>query len=195
MIPGKGPAKAPTGETTAPGSSEYIGTTKKIFIGGLAPGTTEDYIKTFFTNQYGAVEDVVFMYDRETHKPRGFGFVTFESEETVEKVVKEHFIEIKGKRVECKKALPRPGEKGYVPGACPPKSSSAGRGRGQNRGGAQGYGAGRGGGGGGYNMPNQNYGYGQEYSQGYSDDYRSYGQYSYGAQQGFQGEWVKWFRQ
>jgi RNA-binding protein Musashi len=71
MIPGKGPAKAPTGETTAPGSSEYIGTTKKIFIGGLAPGTTEDYIKTFFTNQYGAVEDVVFMYDRETHKPRG----------------------------------------------------------------------------------------------------------------------------
>ncbi|XP_062517065.1 heterogeneous nuclear ribonucleoprotein D-like-A [Corticium candelabrum] len=181
MVPGKGPARA---VSTDANPSEYVGTTKKIFVGGIAPGTTEDFMKDFFSSRYGAVDEVVFMYDRSTNKPRGFGFVTFESEETVDKVVKDHFIEIKGKRVECKKAQPRPGEKGYVPGSFP--KSSVGRGRGHGRGGGmsgpQGYGGGRG-----FNAPSANYGYGQDY-QGYDDYNRSYGQYQYGQQGGYQAQ-------
>ncbi|XP_024974907.1 heterogeneous nuclear ribonucleoprotein 1-like [Cynara cardunculus var. scolymus] len=51
------------------------------------------------------MEDVVVMCDKETSRPRGFGFVTFESPETAEKVLKNRFYELKNKRVEVKKAV------------------------------------------------------------------------------------------
>jgi len=47
------------------------------------------------------------MKDRETNKSRGFGFVTFDTEDAVEKVlqnIKEH--KLLDKWVECKKATP-----------------------------------------------------------------------------------------
>ena len=47
------------------------------------------------------------MKDRENGKPRGFGFVTFDTEEAVEQVLlklKEH--KLLDKWVECKKATP-----------------------------------------------------------------------------------------
>jgi RNA recognition motif-containing protein len=48
------------------------------------------------------------MKDRDNGKPRGFGFVTFETEEAVDKVLanlKEH--KLMDKWVECKKATPK----------------------------------------------------------------------------------------
>ncbi|KAI3665633.1 hypothetical protein L6452_44262 [Arctium lappa] len=51
------------------------------------------------------MEDVVVMSDKETSRPRGFGFVTFESPETANKVLKNRFYELKNKRVEVKKAV------------------------------------------------------------------------------------------
>jgi RNA recognition motif-containing protein len=48
------------------------------------------------------------MYDRNTNRPRGFGFITFIDEECVENVLKTfnaHYIG--GKWVECKKATPK----------------------------------------------------------------------------------------
>ena len=46
------------------------------------------------------------MYDRKTNRSRGFGFVTFEDEESVRTVLsRDH--EIMGKFVEIKRAEPR----------------------------------------------------------------------------------------
>ena len=47
---------------------------KKIYVGNLPYTATEDEIRELF-EQYGGVESVILINDRETGRPRGFGFV------------------------------------------------------------------------------------------------------------------------
>jgi len=50
----------------------------KLYVGNLAWGTDEHGLRTHFEN-FGTVEDVRIITDRETGRSRGFGFVTFSS--------------------------------------------------------------------------------------------------------------------
>ncbi|KAJ4893133.1 RNA-binding (RRM/RBD/RNP motifs) family protein [Raphanus sativus] len=80
--------------------------TRKIFVGGLPSSVTESDFKTYF-EQFGTTTDVVVMYDHNTQRPRGFGFITYDSEDAVEKVLLKTFHELNGKMVEVKRAVPK----------------------------------------------------------------------------------------
>ncbi len=54
---------------------------KKLFVGGLPWKTTEKELKEAFS-KFGEVEDVKVIRDKRTGKSKGFGFVTFESNES-----------------------------------------------------------------------------------------------------------------
>jgi len=89
-----------------PKSKSKANKTKKIFVGGVSQETSADEVKAYF-NQFGKVEEAVMLMDQQTKRHRGFGFVTFESEEVVDRVCEIHFHTIKNKKVECKKAQPK----------------------------------------------------------------------------------------
>ncbi|KAL1059676.1 hypothetical protein V6Z11_1Z017100 [Gossypium hirsutum] len=89
--------------------------TKKIFVGGLPPTLTEDGFRQYF-EAYGHVTDVVIMYDQNTQRPRGFGFISFDSEEAVDRVLHKSFHDLNGKQVEVKPALPKDANPGGLAG-------------------------------------------------------------------------------
>lgn len=79
--------------------------TSKIFVGGVSQEANEQDFKQFFM-QFGRVIDATLMIDKDTGRPRGFGFVTFDSEAAVEAALSRP-LEILGKPIEVKKAQPR----------------------------------------------------------------------------------------
>ena len=65
---------------------------KKVFVGGISPDTTEEHMQEYFS-RYGSVESIQVITDRETGKPRGFGFVTYYDYDPVDKICgKVHII-------------------------------------------------------------------------------------------------------
>jgi cold-inducible RNA-binding protein len=52
----------------------------KIYVGNLSYSTTEERLREAFAG-YGEVEEVTILSDRDTGRPRGFGFVTMPNNE------------------------------------------------------------------------------------------------------------------
>jgi RNA recognition motif-containing protein len=59
---------------------------KKLYIGNLSYDATEDEIRELFTSA-GPVASVSLMIDRETGRPKGFGFVEMETAEGAQQAV------------------------------------------------------------------------------------------------------------
>ncbi|XVF21176.1 hypothetical protein REPUB_Repub12eG0068100 [Reevesia pubescens] len=77
----------------------------KIFIGGLAKDTTLETFTNYF-EKYGEITDFVIMKDRQTGRPRGFGFITFADPSVVDTVMQEDHV-INDKLVEIKRTIPK----------------------------------------------------------------------------------------
>lgn len=60
---------------------------KRIFVGNLGYNSREDEVAELFS-QFGQVNSVKFINDRETGKFRGFGFVEMEDESATEAIEK-----------------------------------------------------------------------------------------------------------
>jgi RNA recognition motif-containing protein len=81
----------------------------RIFVGGLSWQTTEETLICYF-EKYGKVNSAEIMRDKVTGDPRGFGFVLFKEDETIDEIMKNRPHEIDNKMVDVKraqKAIPR----------------------------------------------------------------------------------------
>uniref|UniRef100_A0A8C4R9R2 Heterogeneous nuclear ribonucleoprotein A0 n=1 Tax=Eptatretus burgeri TaxID=7764 RepID=A0A8C4R9R2_EPTBU len=131
---------------------------KKIFVGGIREDTNEDHLRDYF-GKFGEIESVEVMTDRQSGKMRGFGFVTFNDHDVVDKIIVQKYHDVNFHKAEVRKALSRQ-EMNNVGGQrnmrnFGPRGGFGGRPGFGGRGG--GYGGGGGGGG------------------GYGDNYNGYG--------------------
>ena len=58
----------------------------KLFVGNLSFNTTENDLQDAFA-EHGNVEEVKLMTDRDTGRPRGFGFVTMSTAEEAQSAI------------------------------------------------------------------------------------------------------------
>ncbi|CAI9780616.1 unnamed protein product [Fraxinus pennsylvanica] len=81
--------------------------TKKIFVGGIPTTIGEDEFRDFFS-KYGDVKEQQIMRDHSSGRSRGFGFITFEDEQSVDDLLANgNRLEFAGAQVEIKKAEPK----------------------------------------------------------------------------------------
>ena len=79
----------------------------KLFVGNLSFNTTENDLQDAFA-AYGAVVETNMMMDRDTGRPRGFGFVTMSTPEEAQKAIEAlNGKELDGRALTVNLARPR----------------------------------------------------------------------------------------
>ncbi len=78
---------------------------KKIYVGNLPFSATEDEVRDLFS-EYGTVASVNLITDRDTGRPRGFGFVEMENgaDEAIQAL---HQADMGGRSLNVNEARPR----------------------------------------------------------------------------------------
>jgi RNA recognition motif-containing protein len=99
-----------------------------IFVGNLSYQTTQDELYAAFAN-YGAVERVNIITDRDTGQPRGFAFVEMTNRNEAEAAIARlNGMELNGRAISVNEARPKPtGGSGFGGGR------GSGRGGGRSR--------------------------------------------------------------
>jgi cold-inducible RNA-binding protein len=120
-----------------------------IFVGNLSYQTTQEELYAAFA-QYGAVERVNIVTDRDTGQPRGFAFVEMTDAREAETAIQQlNGAELNGRALNVNEARPKPARTGFGGGGGGGERRGPGGGGGGRggRGGGGGGGGGRGGGG------------------------------------------------
>ena len=113
-----------------------------IFVGNLSYQTTQDELHAVFA-QFGNVERVNIVTDRDTGQPRGFAFVEMtEAQDAQNAIAQLNGTELNGRALNVNEARPKPSGGGFGGGGRGFGGGGGGRGRG---GGGGGGGRGRGG--------------------------------------------------
>ena len=88
-------------------SEEY-----KAYVGNISFQSDENSIKDFFSD-CGEVTDVKIITDRETGRSRGFGFVSFDSDASLEAAIGKSGSNLDGRELKINKAEQKPKTKRF----------------------------------------------------------------------------------
>lgn len=117
---------------------------KKIYVGNLSFQATEDEVRDLFA-EFGSVDSVAMINDRDTGRFRGFCFVEMEGDAADQAIAALNGKEVDGRELRVNEARPREersgGSGGYRGGSGGNRGGSGGYrgGSGGNRGGSGGY--------------------------------------------------------
>lgn len=70
----------------------------KIYVGNLSYDTTEDELRTYFS-QFGNIQDIKLIIDFSTGRSKGFGFVTYTSDQDSESALAANGVELSGRKL------------------------------------------------------------------------------------------------
>ena len=79
----------------------------KLYVGNLSYNVSEDELRELFS-QAGEIKEVTMILDRDTRRPKGFGFVEFTNQADAEKAIQMfNDYELDGRRLTVNIARPR----------------------------------------------------------------------------------------
>lgn len=91
----------------------------KLYVGNLPFSVNEEQLRGVFA-QYGDISELSLIMDRDTGRPKGFGFITFATQQAAEKALEQNGKDLGGRPLRVNIATDKP------------------RGEGGNRGGSRG---------------------------------------------------------
>jgi RNA recognition motif-containing protein len=85
---------------------------KKLYVGNLSYNTTEESLKTYFSN-YGTVASSKVIFDRETGNSKGFGFIEMGADEEAAAAIEgTNGKDFEGRQIRVNEAMDKPRSEG-----------------------------------------------------------------------------------
>lgn len=79
----------------------------KLYVGNFPYSVTEDQLREIFS-QYGEISELAMIMDRDTGRPKGFGFITFATQEAAERALEQNGNDLDGRPLKVNVAIDKP---------------------------------------------------------------------------------------
>jgi len=79
----------------------------KLYVGNFPYSVEESQLREIFA-QYGEISDLAMIMDRDTGRPKGFGFITFATQEAAEKALEQNGQDLDGRPLKVNFAIDKP---------------------------------------------------------------------------------------
>ena len=79
----------------------------KLYVGNLPFSVDESQLREIFS-QYGEISDLALIMDRDTGRPKGFGFITFANQQSAEKALEQNGKDMGGRPLRVNIATDKP---------------------------------------------------------------------------------------
>ncbi|HEX2666866.1 MAG TPA: RNA-binding protein [Gammaproteobacteria bacterium] len=79
----------------------------KLYVGNFPFSVDESQLREIFS-QYGEISELNLIMDRDSGRPKGFGFITFASQQSAEKALEQNGKDMGGRALRVNMAMDKP---------------------------------------------------------------------------------------